>query len=188
MLTIKKQVGFTTDYNAEVDSMVLEFSNEDLQKIRKHQAYLEQNPDVFKVAMWFDAELLDCDGDEADFRTQGGGELFIFKNSLYYMAQCKYDSSVVVESAEITNKEIYGDNPPYLNPISEAKEMLRKEGYFTQNLWTSDDIIGTASNMDKEITEEQAIEIMDLMGRRFDASIGVNWDFIETIIDEYLNA
>jgi len=73
------------------------------------------------------------------------------------------------------------------NLTSDCREFLKNEGYFVENLWTTTDIIGTGENMDIEITEEQAKEIMELMGRRHDATIGVNWDFIEAMIEEFFN-
>jgi len=71
------------------------------------------------------------------------------------------------------------------NPERKMREYLRQKGFFVQNMWSSQDVIGTGKNMGKEITEEQAIDIMELMGRRFDANYGVTWDFIEAIIEEY---
>jgi len=186
---ITVEVGFTTDCMGEVSQIKLEFSNKDLALIRKHQSYLLQNPDIFKVVMFFDGELLDCEGEESDFRTDGG-ELFIFKETLYYFTQSKYDSAVQVESAEIPMEDILTEDELTLstsNPVREARELLKDKGYFVDSLWCYEDIIGTGENMDIEITEEQAKEIMELMGRRHDATIGVNWDFIEVIIEEYFN-
>lgn len=73
------------------------------------------------------------------------------------------------------------------NLTSDCRELLKEEGFFVENLWCSGDIIGTGENMGQEISEEQALEIMGLMGRRFDATIGINWDFIEVIIEEFFN-
>jgi hypothetical protein len=189
MKELTVEVGFTTDCMGEVSSIKLEFSDKDLVQIRKSQAYLEENTDIFKVVMYFDGELLDEEGKESDFRTDGG-ELFIFKDRLYYFTQSKHDASIQIESAEIQMSQLFTKDELVLsksNPVVEAREVLRKEGYFVQNLWTSEDIIHTGNEMDIEISEAQALEIMELMGRRVDASIGVNWDFIECIIDEYFS-
>ena len=71
--------------------------------------------------------------------------------------------------------------------VKEAREFLKEQGYFTQNLWTAEDVIVRAKQMEEEISEEQAIEIFDLIGRRFNAEIGVNWDVIDNAIEEFLN-
>ena len=70
--------------------------------------------------------------------------------------------------------------------IRDARELLRKEGYFVQNLWSTQDVIEYGKgSLGYDISEEQAIEIFDLLGRRFDATIGVNWDMLETVIEEF---
>ena len=209
MKELTVEVGFTTDCMGEVSSIKLEFSDNVLESIRKYQAYVKDNSDVFKVVMDFDAELLDSDGNETEFFRTYGGELFIFQETLYYFTQSKYDASVQIESNEfqltdILTEEEYDDfyrssltcnecasdvdlcECGVLN-VKNARKLLKEEGHFVENLWCSGDIIGTGENMDIEISEEQALEIMELMGRRHDATIGVNWDFIETIIEEYFN-
>ncbi|MDA3809660.1 MAG: hypothetical protein PF518_04940 [Spirochaetaceae bacterium] len=48
------------------------------------------------------------------------------------------------------------------------------------------DIIGCAENdCAKDITEEEADEIMDVLEKRFDASIGMSWDTIAFWINKY---
>lgn len=71
--------------------------------------------------------------------------------------------------------------------VEKCKEFLRLKGMFVQNIWTSGDVIEHAEQLGYEVSEEQAIEIFDLMGRRFDATIGVNWESLETIIGEYFS-
>lgn len=184
------EVGFSTDPMWEVSHFGLEFSQEDLLKIRKHQAYLQDNPDIFKVVMWFDGECFsDEDKTPSDFRTDGG-ELFIFKERVYYYTQSRYDASFQYESQEITNEELWGSKEeiPFIeNEVRRAKNFLKDKGYFTQNMWQTDDVIMTGENMGIEISEDQAKEIFDLLGRRHDATIGVNWDMIEAVIEEYFN-
>ena len=72
--------------------------------------------------------------------------------------------------------------------IRDARELLRKEGYFVQNLWSTQDVIEYGKDsLGYDISEEQAIEIFELLGRRFDANIGVNWEMLEVIIEEFFN-
>lgn len=70
-------------------------------------------------------------------------------------------------------------------PVPAMREYLRQQGYFVQNLWTDEDIIGQGENNGYEISKEQAVEIMDDMGRTFDACNGINWDSIDFAIEEY---
>jgi len=72
-------------------------------------------------------------------------------------------------------------------PTKCCREFLKSQGYFVENLWTTGDVIGHGKNLDYEISEKQAIEIFELMGRRMDATIGINWDSIESAIEEFFN-
>lgn len=91
------------------------------------------------------------------------------------------------EFAEMKNilQDIIGEKEHNFN--TSVREYLKGKGYFVQNLWTTQDVIEHGENLGYEITEEQAIEIFDLLGRRFDANIGVNWDSLEYVIQEYFN-
>jgi hypothetical protein len=52
--------------------------------------------------------------------------------------------------------------------------------------WSTEDVIWQADNMDIELTEEQADAILDNVDHYHDASVGINWDVIETHIDMYM--
>jgi len=57
-------------------------------------------------------------------------------------------------------------------------------------IWHIDDVIHTSreigydNNKKPELTEEQAKTVLHHMGRKHDASLGINWDTIECWIDE----
>ncbi len=53
--------------------------------------------------------------------------------------------------------------------------------------WHIDDIIERAKERDILISEQQAIEILFIVERRHDASIGINWDVIDVHTDWYLD-
>ena len=54
--------------------------------------------------------------------------------------------------------------------------------------WTEDDIVGIAVDMGyTEITQQQAIEILESVRRGHDADIGVNWDVIRANVSMYFN-
>lgn len=50
-------------------------------------------------------------------------------------------------------------------------------------IWTVNDIIDYASEiLDTELTLDEAREILSDMHRKHDASIGINWDVVETFV------
>jgi hypothetical protein len=54
--------------------------------------------------------------------------------------------------------------------------------------WCTDDVIFQADNMDIELTEEQADDILDDLAHYHDASIGINWDVISFHIENYFES
>ncbi len=72
--------------------------------------------------------------------------------------------------------------------IEKAKATLSKAGYFVDSLWTLEDIISRAEEMERpKITKKQAKEIMSMMAKSHDANIGVNWEFIDCVTEIYLD-
>lgn len=72
--------------------------------------------------------------------------------------------------------------------IEIAKKTLSKAGYFMDSLWTLEDIISRAEEMERpKISKRQAKEIMVMMGKAHDANIGVNWEFIDCITEMYFD-
>ena len=52
--------------------------------------------------------------------------------------------------------------------------------------WCTEDVLWQADNLDIELTEEQAEDILESLGEGHDASIGINWDVISFYIEDYL--
>lgn len=50
--------------------------------------------------------------------------------------------------------------------------------------WCIEDIKGKAIEGGNKISDEQAISILERLSHNFDASIGINWDVIDSAIDE----
>jgi len=48
------------------------------------------------------------------------------------------------------------------------------------------DVESQAAERGIELTNEQILEVLYIMEKRFDASIGMSWDVIDMCIDEYL--
>lgn len=104
--TFKLEVGFTTEYFPEnIEAIVLELTEEDIEKILKHKKYLEENPDLFKVVGDACATYMADDEEESNFRYDGA-ELFIFKRAVYVYAQSKYDSGTQIESESLSIETI----------------------------------------------------------------------------------
>lgn len=53
--------------------------------------------------------------------------------------------------------------------------------------WSTEDVLWQAEQLDLELTEEQADDILESLENRHDASIGINWDVISFHIENYLN-
>jgi len=54
-------------------------------------------------------------------------------------------------------------------------------------IWSAEDILERAKELEIEITEEQANIIIETMDRRQSADLGVSWDTIDCYLDEYDN-
>ena len=52
--------------------------------------------------------------------------------------------------------------------------------------WSTEDVLMQADNMNIELTEEQADDILDNMLHHHDACVGINWEVIEFHIDNYI--
>lgn len=54
-----------------------------------------------------------------------------------------------------------------------------------QDTWHIEDIVGKAEDRADPIalTDAQAVEIMHILARTHDASLGINWDVIDAAID-----
>mgnify|MGYP003345091425 FL=1 len=57
-----------------------------------------------------------------------------------------------------------------------------------QDQWDASDIESVAENMEVELTEDQILEVMEIIARRHDANIGINWDVIGSAIDYVLES
>lgn len=53
--------------------------------------------------------------------------------------------------------------------------------------WSTTDVIHRANERGFMLTFEQAYDILLIVDNKHDATIGINWEVIDTIIDNYLN-
>ena len=66
-----------------------------------------------------------------------------------------------------------------------------KEEFINDNaiaiIWTTEDVLTESENIDTEISEKEAQEILGILDRKHDASIGISWDTISCHIDEIIH-
>lgn len=53
-------------------------------------------------------------------------------------------------------------------------------------IWVVDDVLNQANESGQVITENEATEILKIVDRMHDASIGINWDNIDCHIDMFV--
>jgi hypothetical protein len=53
--------------------------------------------------------------------------------------------------------------------------------------WSTQDVLDTAVNMDLELTEQQADQILDNVYNFHDADMGINWYTIQFHIENFLD-
>jgi hypothetical protein len=54
-------------------------------------------------------------------------------------------------------------------------------------IWSTEDVLQQAKDMEIELSEAQADEVLEIMKHKHDATIGINWDVIACHIQMYLN-
>ena len=59
------------------------------------------------------------------------------------------------------------------------------EGKAIMDIWIVDDVIDRAKDLDMEISEEDAIDILYKINENKDACIGINWDLIDIYLMEW---
>jgi len=63
-------------------------------------------------------------------------------------------------------------------------KVVQENGMFIlRDDWHIEDILQKAANMDYELSYGQAVQIMDVIAKSFDANIGINW----IVIGEAIN-
>ena len=72
-----------------------------------------------------------------------------------------------------------------MNEVEKAKQVLKDAGY-VDTLWHIDDIIGKAEDMNVILTEDQVNAVRADIEHNHDANYGVDWDTIESAINDAL--
>jgi hypothetical protein len=66
-------------------------------------------------------------------------------------------------------------------------ESLGFETTVAITIWQVGDVLGQAENVGINCSKEEAEEILREMSRTFDATIGMNWDVIDSLLDNLDN-
>ena len=104
---ITKKVYFTNGSDgSEVNKVILEFTQKDLDDLKAHQNHLESNPSGFRTSMYHTGELVDDEGEESEFRTDGG-IIDIYGTYFRYTCESKYDGTIGVDSEDIPFTELF---------------------------------------------------------------------------------
>ncbi len=88
---------------------------------------------------------------------------------------------------KLTNQEIEIIEHLRIDAILASYIIQHKEGTLIFNSWCADDVKNQAEDDGVEITDDQVKEVLVSMQSSHDASIGISWDVISTLIDEVVN-
>ena len=53
--------------------------------------------------------------------------------------------------------------------------------------WHIDDVVGCGIDNGVALSEDEAMEVMQMIAKGFDANLGINWEVIEAYIDMFDN-
>ena len=69
------------------------------------------------------------------------------------------------------------------NLIKHLQDNHKEDDYVAYDLWTVADVLDRAKDTRRQVSKEQAIDIIESINRSLDASIGITWDTIDSAID-----
>ena len=100
---LEKEVGFRCDdsESSQIEVIKLTFVDSDLDKVKKAMQICKDNDFIVNVRVEFDGfEFLDDDEKAVDWKTDVS-QLIVYKDSIYFYAQNKWDAADQIESSEI---------------------------------------------------------------------------------------
>ena len=71
--------------------------------------------------------------------------------------------------------------------INVLNKPTEPDGWSINSKWSVEDIQYIAANQSLEISDADAMAVLKLVKRDFDANIGVNWEVLEYHLKSYLN-
>ena len=69
--------------------------------------------------------------------------------------------------------------------IDAAKAVLAANGIQSQGLWSIDDVIDKAKELNKRCSKKDARAILALIEQGFDAECGITWQMVEDYVEDY---
>jgi len=71
--------------------------------------------------------------------------------------------------------------------INVLNEPTEPDGWSITSKWSVEDIQYIAASQSLEISDADAMAVLKLVKRDFDANIGVNWEVLQSHLESYLN-
>ena len=68
--------------------------------------------------------------------------------------------------------------------IDWISKIYNPDEHVAVDIWSVDDVLDRAEERGIKISRSQAEQIIDEIHKRCDATIGINWDVIDTYLDE----
>jgi len=109
-------------------------------------------------------------------------ELSYKEENHYYTEWEDLDETYFNARGEEFDTPLDEDDPAEKITVSQAKEVLRREGYLTDIIWSKEDITNQAKELNVELTDEQVDEIASKLEKYFDAKNVLNLIAIESAI------
>ena len=75
---------------------------------------------------------------------------------------------------------------PTVSNVIEHLKGYDPDAHIATAIWCEEDVIGRAKERGKEVTREQAQDILDTIERRQDCELGISWITLDVYIDEEL--
>ena len=104
MKRIKTDIGFTTDPCMQIDSIIIDFTKKDIDKI-KEIADLVKSHGLESAKVDVGEVLLLEDGEESQYK-KDGLSFIVFEWAIYLCGQNKYDATSQFESSQIMIKSL----------------------------------------------------------------------------------
>jgi len=74
--------------------------------------------------------------------------------------------------------------PEMREVIDKLNRLYSPDDHVAVVIWTQEDVVERANERNMTISPAEAQEILDLMDRKHDCSIGITWDTIDVYLDE----
>lgn len=70
--------------------------------------------------------------------------------------------------------------------IEHLKKNYGLKDNIAYDIWTEDDVNEQAENMNIELTDDEIVKVLDMVNSSKDANVGINWDVIDSTINDFV--